>query len=118
MRSKQAIERRKRRKELVKVLIEEIDRLDTSPSAIVKVSRAQAQAIIARMFTSAPTAEKRPTRITVSVDALLDSLRSTATKEVIDELYVEIEDFGKMEHDDGYHEGYDRGTEDAEDEED
>lgn len=57
----------------------------------------------------------RQTRISLDVDALLEQLRSPATSAIVDELYVEIEDFGKMEYDGGYHEGYDRGCEDTED---
>lgn len=54
------------------------------------------------------------TRINATVDSLLERIRSVANNDIVDELYAEIEDYGKDEYDGGYHEGYDRGCEDTE----
>lgn len=74
--------------------------------------RPAAKSIVAKVR-RALKAPPKP-RISREVDDLLARLRSDANADVVDELADAIEDYGKDEYDGGSHEGYDRGCEDTE----
>lgn len=98
----------------VEVLLSEFEQMDAA-SAVqnqrVRLSRQKAKSIAARMLRAAERPEK--IRIDQDVDSLLGKLRSDATADIVDELASAIEDYGKTEYDGGYHEGYDRGCDEA-----